>query len=210
MTPYNDGYKYLIQFISFKTYDRINGNWKHNWINFVCEHHSCWSELAVTQFSMLCQHYIHLQKTRWLMSQFVSHNKKSVLSLKFWSNFFPYQDYVQREGIIITILRRFGKSDSTFYGNLQRRSRWGCRSKNVYPHLLWRPLSPSSTLAGAEFKNEAPENRYDYTLPCAKASKKVWRKKSLSKWSLMRCRCLSEKAKKKYLVSGDYTIAFRS
>ena len=28
---------------------------------FVCEHHSCWSEFAVAQFSTLHQHYIYLQ-----------------------------------------------------------------------------------------------------------------------------------------------------
>ena len=44
----------------------------------------------------------------------------------------------------------FGKLNFTYFG--ARRSRGG----------LGLPLS---TLAGAEFENEAPEKRYDYTLP---------------------------------------------
>ena len=100
------------------------------------------------------------------------------VSQLFWTQFFtvcfvPLKFFSRNfwERIIVLILRRFGNLNFTYYGNLWQPElvNFGCQSSQKgrvpenkkFIHLL----RLFYTLAGAEFQNEVPAKRYDYTLP---------------------------------------------
>ena len=70
---------------------------------------------------------------------------KTRFYFKIWKLLFSFISSCSREGIIVPVLKRFGKLNFTYLGNLRRRSRRGCQSTRGFVYwAFWYHFCPSN------------------------------------------------------------------